>query len=154
MQVLVSVVAHEYESVLPSARIVVVHVGNHLVHHHLCLGFASHGEPSYSHIQFVGRHGVSSFTIIEQAKETVVDVALRFAERILTFEAKQIVVGAAFLPVSGVHAVVPCTVAKEQQVPRKVGITLGAVVLHFQVAPVSVGIGRAAREFVEQFVGG
>ena len=160
VHIIITVVAHEHEGVLPGAGITVLGIADDLVHHHLRVVLGCHGESSHSGIGQAGRplNGIAAggegLAVVQQAEELVGHVAVGFAERVLALVAQQVVVNRGRAPVVGQHAVVPRAVAEQQQVAWLVGLARGTVVQHFHISLVGGGIGRAAREFVVDFVGG
>ena len=152
VDILVAVVSHKHEHVLPCAGIAVGHVGLYLVYHALgCLG-CGHGYASHGDILLVAGN-IGAFAIVHQREETVVHVAIELTERVLTLVTQQIVVGIETAGVADEHAVVPHGVAEEQQIARHIAFGLGAVVEHLEVMAVGAGIGRSAGELVEELVG-
>ena len=154
MEVVVAVVAHEHHHILPRTGILILGVGNCLVNHDLSLFGRANGETSDSNVVFVTTCGVTAFTIVQTAEESVVHIAVGTAEGVFAFIAKQEFVGRVICPSRRVHAVVPGTIAKEQKVFRHQGRVVPCpVVKHLHVAPVGIGIGRAAGELIVEFVG-
>ena len=131
MQVVVAIVAHKHQRVLPCATVCVGAVGNGFVNHSFGIGLVIHGEASHRHVQFVVRGGVQSFAIVEQSKEAIVNVTGGLAERVFALVAQQQIVGVERFAGRGEQTVVPHAVAEEQQIAWQVGIVLCAVVQHF-----------------------
>ena len=153
VHIVVAVVAHEHDDVLPVAGVAVLGVGYGLVDEHLGLGIRHHGEAPHGHVNLIGHSRAYAFALVEQAEEAVVYVATGFVVRVLALESQQVVVGVEAATVGGEHTVVPHAVAEEQQKAWPVGIRSSPVVEHLQVAAVGIGIGRAARELVVELVG-
>ena len=124
-----------------------------LVHHDPGLLLRACRQPAHAHVGLVLLGQVAAFAVVEQTEIVVADVAVGGAERFLALIAQQEVVGRIGAPVAGEHAVVPTGVAHQQQVSGHVGLGLGPVVEHLQVAAVGIGIGGAAAELVEQLIG-
>ena len=148
----VAVVAHEAEGVLPVTGMSVQAVVYDLVDHHLGLGSGAGRQTAHADVGQVVARQALALALVEHAEEVVTDIAVGGTERVLALEAEQIVVGRLGLPVSTQHAVVPGTVAKEQQVAGHVGLGLGTVVEHLQVAAIGIGVGRTTGELVEELV--
>ena len=153
VQVVVTVVAHEHQFVLPGSRVAVLGIGDGLVDHDLSLVDACHGESSHGDVVHVFGQGVAALTVVESCEEAVVDIAEHGVERVLTLVAQQIVVGIETAAVAGEHAVVPHAASEEQQIAGQVSVGRSAVVEHLQVASVGVGIGRAAAELIVELIG-
>ena len=153
VQVVVAVVAHEHQFVLPGAGVTVLGIGDGLVYHGLCLFYARHGEASHGDVVHVFGHGIAALAVVESCEESVVDIAKHRVERVLTLVAEQIVIGVESAAVAGEHAVVPYATAEEQQIAGQVRVGGSAVVEHLQVAAVGVGIRRSAAELVVEFMG-
>ena len=153
VQILVAVVAHEAKRVLPAACILIVGVADDLVDEDRSVGLAAGREATYAHIGAIVAEQARAFAIVEHTEEVVAHVALGLAEGVLALEAEQEVVGRIVAPVAGKHAVVPCSVAKKQQIAGHIGLARCAVVEHLQIAAIGIGIGSATRELVEKLVG-
>ena len=153
MQVVVTVVAHEHQFVLPGSRVAVLGIGDGLVDHDLRLVDTCHGESSHGDVVHVFGQGVAALAVVESCEEAVVDIAEHGVERVLALVAEQIVIGIEGAAVAGEHAVVPYATAEEQQIAGQVGVGGRAVVEHLQVAAVGVGIGRAAAELIVELIG-
>ena len=144
VEVVVAVVAKKHQRVGPGAGIEIIGVGDDLVHHHFGLSVGGDGETSNGNVELVARGGIESLTVVEQAEESVVHIAVNLTEGILTLPAEQVIVGIEVLTSGGDHAVVPQTVAEEQQIFWRVIGTGGAVVEHLEITAVGIGVGRAA----------
>lgn len=153
VKVAIAVVTHKNECVLPGAGIAVVGIVDYLVHHDFCIGFGRGRYASDGQIEFVSAHGIIAFAVVEESEESVVNIGIHFVERVFRFEAEQIIVNGGIAEVGGKHSVVPCAVAEEEQIAWQIGISLSAVVEHFHVSAVGVGIGCAAGKFIVEFVG-
>ena len=154
MEVVVAVISHKHHHILPRTGILVLGVGDRLVNQDLSLFGRANGETSDGDVVFVTTCGVTAFTIVQTAEESVVHIAVGTAEGVFAFIAKQEVVGRVIRPGRRVHAVVPGTIAKEQKVFRHQGRVVPCpVVKHLHVAPVGIGIGRTAGELIVEFVG-
>ena len=150
--VLIAVVAHHANHVLPCAGMAVLHVGDALVHHDGSLRGRGHGKASNAQIGLVAQQ-VPSLAVIEQAEIVFHDVASGIAHAVLALEAQQIVIGIGGSPCRAEHAVVPCAVAHENEVSGGLVLAGGAVVEHLHEAAVGRGVGRSAGEFVIDLVG-
>ena len=151
--VVVAVVAHDADGVLPGSGIVVACVADGLVNQNLSLVSRAYWESSDGHVRLVGRQDIGPFAVVHQTIVVVADVAVGSAEGVLALVAEQEVIRRIVLPVGGQHTVVPGAVAEEQQESWHVGLRLRTVVEHLQIASVGIGVGRAAGELVEEFVG-
>ena len=96
---------------------------------------------------------VGTLAIVEQTKVIVGDVAVELTEGVITLVAEQVVVGRLIAPIAGEHAVVPCAIAKEEQIAGLVGSGLGTIVEHLHITAIGIGIGSAAGELVIKLVG-
>ena len=153
MHIAIAVVAHETDGVLPIAGVNVIGIVDDFVDHDLSLSLSTCRQTAYAHVGAVALGQVGTLAFIEHTEEVIADVAHGLAERVLTLVAEQIVIGRRLPPVAGKHTIVPGTIAHEQQVARHVGLALGAIVEHLQVASIGVGVGRATAELVEELVG-
>ena len=132
-------------------RVLVVH--RHLVYHHLGSLHRSHGESAHTHVGQVCPEQVVPFAIVEQGEIVVAHVALGLAHGVVAFIAEQQVIGRGIVPAREFQAVVPCSIAEEQQVAWPFLGCGRTVVEHFQVAAVGIAVGGAAGELVVQLVG-
>ena len=151
MEVGVAVVGHEADRVLPIAGILVQTVADGLVNHGLGFLDGAGRQSANGSITEVVDH-VAALVVVEHAEIVVRTVALSLAHRVFRLVAQQEIVGRIVLPVAEHHAVVPCAVAKEDQVAGLILLALGPVVEHLHVAAVGVGIRRAARELIVELV--
>ena len=112
----VAIVAHEHESVAPSAWLIVCSVAHYLIHKHLCLSSRSCRQPAHSHVGFAGVLCAYAelLTIVEHGVKVVGNIAFHCACGILALKAEEEVVAILALPFRRKHAVVPSSVAKEQ----------------------------------------
>lgn len=85
--VLVAVVAHEHQEVLPAAGVVVAGVVYGLVNHDFGLGLRAHREAAYGHVELVCLGGIAALSVVETAEEAVVDVAVYLVERVFALVA-------------------------------------------------------------------
>ena len=93
MYVVVAVVAHEHEYILPGSGIGVVGIGDGLVYHGAGLFGRCHGETPHCHIALVAAEQVGALAIVQESVVAVVDIAIQLAEGVLTLVAEQVVVG-------------------------------------------------------------
>ena len=77
---------------------------------------------------------------------------MRLAHRVPALKRQQEIIGRVVTPCGGKHPVVPCRIAKEQQILGRVIIGRRPVVEHFHISAVSRGIRRAARKLVVQLI--
>ena len=110
--VVVAVVAHKADGVLPVAGVVVIAVTDGLVDQNLGISLITDGEAAHSHVGLVAGEHIGTLTVVHQAEVVIGDVAVGLAERVLALVAEQEVVGRIVLPVGGQHTVVPATVAE------------------------------------------
>ena len=159
VNVVIAIVAHEHDGVLPSTGILVGRVGDDLIDHGFGIQFARHGETAHADVRqtacaLVGIAArCQSLVVVEHSEEFLADVAIGFTERVFALIAEKVVVGRSVTPFAAEHSVVGGTIAKEQQVARQFFGTLGAVVEHFHIALIGRRIGRTAGELVVDFVG-
>ena len=132
----------------------VVHVVLYLVHHDGCVVGTTRRDAPHGSIRLVVGHHVAALAVVQHTEVVVRHVAVRLTIAVLALVAQQEVVGRAVLPRCRQHAVVPRTVAQQQQVARHVVLRLRTVVEHLHVAAVGVGVRCTAGELVVQLVGG
>ena len=94
MGVVIAVVTHHTDDILPRASKLVGGITERLVDEHFCLIEGSGGITSYGHIglAFIRRTVLDHFPIVEEAEEIIADVTTDVAERVLALEAEQEVV--------------------------------------------------------------
>ena len=153
MQIVVAVITHIHDDILPTTRIAVGHIVDDFVNQYLCITVVAHREASYRHILLVAESHIHTLAVIEQRIETIVDIAVEGVKRILALKAKQVVIGTQLLTDIGVHTVVPHAVAEQQQVFRHICIGLRTIVEHLQITTIGIGIGGSAGKLIKQFVG-
>ena len=153
VDVLIAVVAHENQHVLPRTSIGILNVTDGFVYHDFRFAFRGNGESTYSHIQLIWTHGIGTFTIVKQGIETIVYVTMDFVEWVLAFIAEQVIIGSSGLPVACVHAVIPCTITEKQQVFRHIVLFFCTVVQHFQILTISIGIRCSSAKLIDEFIG-
>ena len=121
VSVIVTVVTHHHNGVLPYPGVWILAVFNYLIHHQLCLDIISHWQSPYSHIGFsrtvivVSIH-LNFLSVVEHTIEVVRHETGHIIERVLALEAQQEVVGTLLAPSWRKHSVVPCPVTKKQQI--------------------------------------
>ena len=153
MHIIITVIAHHHHSILPCTSILVLDITDGLVNHGLGLSHSSYGETTYGHIRPVTSLGIPTLSVVEIAEIILVHEAVHLIERILTLVAKQEVIWLIVLPRTGIHTVIPGTVAEEQKVSWHLTITLRLVVQHFHIPSIGIGIRCAAGELIKQLVG-
>ena len=153
VDVLIAVIAHENQHVLPRTSIGILNITNGFVNHDFRFAFRGNGESTYSHIQLVWTHGIGTFTIVKQGVETIIYVTMDFVEWVLAFITEQVIIGSSGLPVACVHAVIPCTITEKQQVFRHIILFFCTVVQHFQILTISIGIRCSTAKLIDEFIG-
>ena len=153
MYIVVAVVAHKHYDILPRTSILIIYIINGLVNHYLCLSLVARRDTSHSNVVFVRSQDVGSLAIIEQAEESVVDIAISVAERVFTLITEQEIVKRICRHVTDVHAIIPHAVTKEQQITRHLCLCLSPIVEHLHVSAVGIGIRCSRRKFIIKFVG-
>ena len=158
VRVVVAVVTHHTDGILPRTRQFIIGIADGLVHKHLGLFETAGRETSHRHIGltqigFGTRALFYLFPIVEQGVEVVTHITIHMTERVLALETQQEIIGITTAPIRCQHAVVVGTVAKEQQVSGHLGIRLRTVVEHLHIASVGRGIRRAAAELMIELVG-
>ena len=151
--ILVAIVAHHDDGVLPGTGLCVQDIADGLVDSGVSIFGRTCGDSSYGYVYLVGEH-VGSLTIVEQTEIVIADVALRFAEGVVALVAEEEVIGRCREPLLRAHAVVPGTVAKEKKEAWTLrNVIAGTVVEHLHVAAVGIGVRCATGELIEQLVG-
>ena len=159
MCVVVAVVAHEAEHILPSSRMIVVSIADGLVSQNSRTLQGPGGKTPYCHIglaQIGQAHTtllLNLFLVVEQTEEIVADEAVHRTERVVALEAEQEVVRIIAAPLGTVHTVVPGTIAIEQQVSGYIRLRRSPVVEHLHIAAIGRCVGRSTRELIIQLVG-
>ena len=149
VDIVVTIVTHEHQGVLPVTSIGILHITDGLVDHHLSVGLRRHGETADSHvahIEFltpVTGTKVGALAIIEVGVEAVIDITVDSVERVLALVSQQEVVRIETPTVGGQHAVIPHTATEEQEIFGLVGLGLCPVIEHLHITPVGIGIGGA-----------
>ena len=153
MEVLVAVIAHEHQGVLPGSGIGVLLVADGLVHQYLGFLRCSYRESSYRHIlEFGSRIGSLSFT--DDSQPAVAHIAGGLAERVIALMTEQVIIRIQQPAVCREHPVVPYAVAEEQQILGHVGSRSRPVAQHPEIAAIGIDIGGTAGEFIIEFIGG
>ena len=80
MTVVITVVAHETNGVLPVGSLLVVEIANDLVDHCLRLVLRTCRQTAYSHVTLVGSRQVSALALVKHAEEVVGNVAISLTE--------------------------------------------------------------------------
>ena len=88
MLIIIAIIAHEENGVLPCSSVFIIGVCNGFIHQHLSLVFRSDGESTYCHIKFIHPQRLGTFAIIKHCKEAIVYIATSSVERLFTFEAE------------------------------------------------------------------
>ena len=135
VDIMIAVIPHEHQRVLPCSGILIVYVTDGFVYHNPGLLGGCHGHSAHRQVGFavgiVIIDGCQLLVIIEQCIEIVCHIAFHGIERVLAFIAQQ-VIGSVFLsPVGRQHAIIPQPVAHQQQVARLVLRGRSTVVEHF-----------------------
>ena len=150
VDVVVAVIAHEHQGVLPVAGIGILHITDGLVDHHLGISFCKYGEAADSHIAhveflpFVTCAEVRTLAIIKISEETVIDIAVDGIEGVFALISQEEVIGIEALTVGGQQTVIPHATTEEQEILRQILLCLCTVVEHLHVTAISVGIGGTA----------
>ena len=103
MRIVVAIVAHHANSILPGTRKFVVSITDGLIHQYLGLFKGTGRETSHCHIGLAQIQSVACalfylFSVVEQAVEIVTHIAVDMTERVFTFETEQKVVKIAVVP--------------------------------------------------------
>ena len=153
MEILVAVIAHEHQGVLPGSGIGVLLVVDGLVHQYLGFLHRGHRESSYRHIlQFGFRIG--TLPLADDSQPAVAHIAGGLAERVIALMTEQVIIRIQQPAFCREHPVVPYAVAEEQKILRHVSSRSRPVAQHPQIAAVGIGIGGTAGEFIIEFIGG
>ena len=160
VDVVVAVVTHKHQRVLPVAGIGVLHVADGFVDHHLRVSLRGHGETADSHVTHVelsarvARSEVGALTVVEISEEAVIHITVDIVERVLALISQEEIVRIKALTIGSQHTVVPHTATEEQEILGCVLLRLCPVVEHLHIAPVGVGIRRSTRELIVELVSG
>ena len=92
VDVVVAVVTHEAECVLPIAGVGIVGIVDNLVYHDLGLGLIACRQTAHPHIGTVALGQAGTLALVEHTEEIVADIAHGLAERVLALVAEQVVV--------------------------------------------------------------
>ena len=153
MNIVISIVTHEHDGVLPGSAILILAVIDGLVDHDLRLGYCGYRESAHANVlQLTSCVGACTFG--QNAHPAVTCIAGCLAKRVLALIDEKVIVWIKPLAVGCEHAVVPNAVAKEQQILRHVGLCRSSVLQHSEIATIGIGIGCATRELIVQLVGG
>ena len=148
VDIVVTVVAHKHDGILPVAGIGILYITDGLVDHHLGVSLRRDGETADSHIthvellSFVSCAKIGTLTIIKIGKEAIINITVDGIEGVFTLVSQEIVVRVQALAVGCQHAVIPYAVAKEHKILRQVFLRLCPIVEHFHVSAIDVSIGR------------
>ena len=159
VRIVIAVVAHEAEHVLPGSRMLVVSIADGLVSQDGRTLQGPDGKTPYCHIglaQIGQAHAtllLNLFLVIEQTEEIVADEAIYRTERVVALETEQEIVKIIAAPLGTVHTVVPGTVAIEQQVSGHVRLRRSPVVEHLHITAIGRSVGSSTRELIIQLVG-
>ncbi len=155
MGVVIAVVTHHTDDILPRASKLVGGITERLVDEHFCLIEGSGGITAYGHIglAFIRRTVLDHFPIVEEAEEIIADVTTDVAERVLALETEQEVVRVIVIPIATKHTVIPGTVAKEQEIAWLIVVCFGTVVEHLHISAVGCGIRGSAGKLIIKFIG-
>ena len=99
VQVIIAIIAHEAQRVLPSASMGVGTIVINLVDHNLCLIGSTSRQASYGSIDALTRH--IPLVIIKQTEIVVSDIAIELTVRVLALIAQQEVLWRQASPVAG-----------------------------------------------------
>ena len=152
VKIVVAIIAHEDQSVLPCTAILVFHIADNLINHHFGLGFCLHRKTPHGDILLIREIRIQTFSVVQSAKEAIVYIAMKGVKRIFTFKTKQVIVRIEIATVGRQHSVVPDTIAKQQQIFRHVSICLCPIVQHLEVPTVGICVRSATRELVVKFI--
>ena len=117
VDIIVTVVAHHADGVLPRAGILVVGIVKQFVCQHLCFFLRSGRQATYGHIRLsqIHRHTVSHllnlFLIIEQTEEVITHITVHMTEGVLTLKTEQEVIRIIAFPLTAAHPVIPGSIA-------------------------------------------
>ena len=152
VQVVVSVVSHKHQCVLPSACLVVQSIRNGFIYQYFSLFFGGYRKSAHCQIELVRLIGCHPFTIVQQTEKAVVDITKHLVKRVFAFKTKQIIVCSSLSPFACVHPIIPRTIAEKQQITRHIGIGVGTVVQHFEITAIGIGIRRTTTKLVKKLV--
>ena len=150
--VLITIIAHEANGVLPRACLLVVDIVFYLVDSNLRLLSRTGRYTTYSHIGLVADDNATSFVIVQHTEVVVGDIAAGFAIGILALIAQQEIAGRTIAPSVQQHTVVPRAIAQQQEVAGHVLLAFGPVVEHLQITAIGIGIRGSTGEFIVQLI--
>ena len=112
VQVVVTIITHIHDGVLPRASIFVLHIVDCLIDHHLGFIWGTDWETPYCHVLlFYGWIGTCAFR--QNAHPTIADIAIQVTEWILALITEQIVVWRKSLTLRYQHTIVPNAITEE-----------------------------------------
>ena len=150
-KVVVAVVTQEGYDILPVAGLLVFHICNSLVYHHIGLRKRHDGYAADTDIDLVAQQ-VASLGIVEESIIIFEHVGVYGISGVVRLECEQIIGCAAALVRQ--QAVVGTTVAKEQQIFGCSRSIVRAVIKHLHQTTIGCCIGCSRRKFVINLVGG
>ena len=80
MTVIVAIIAHKADGVLPITGFLITRIAYNLVNQHLCLGLRTCRQTSHCQIALVSTRQISTLALIEHAEEVVGNVAICLTE--------------------------------------------------------------------------
>ena len=117
MRIVIAVITHHTDGVLPRAGILVIGIVKQFVCQHLCLFLRSGGQTAYCHIRLSQIDGpailllLNLFLIIEQTEEVVTHITVHMTEGVLTLITEQEIIWIITFPLTTAHPVIPSTIA-------------------------------------------
>ena len=128
MEIVVSVVAHKHNNVLPIASILVTCIVDGLVHNGLRIDNRSNRESPNAEVFLVDIGRINTFTLVHKRVPAIVYIAIGQAERIVAFISEQVIINIEIPTFRCYHTIVPHAVAKEQERLRYFGFGGSTVV--------------------------
>ena len=88
VQIVIAVIAHEDERVLPGTGVPIGGIGDSFIDERLGIGLADNGKSSHGQVELVDLLRIGTLSIIEKSKESVVDVTFHLIKGVLALVAQ------------------------------------------------------------------
>ena len=128
VEIVVSIVAHKHNNVLPIASILVACIVDGLVHNGLRIDNRSNRESPNAEVFLVDIGRINTFTLVHKRVPAIVYIAIGQAERVVAFISEQVIINIEIPTFRCYHTIVPHAVAEEQERLRYFGFGGSTVV--------------------------
>ena len=92
VEIVVPIVAHKHNNVLPIASILIGCIVDGFVYHSLCIGYCSYWKTSNTYIFLVNIGLINALSLIHKRVPPIVYIAIGQAERVVAFVSEQVIV--------------------------------------------------------------